>query len=67
MPMKKGKSRETISENIREFHKSDRYKATKRKSGKKTADKQAVAAALEKARDSGARIPKRKAARKRAG
>lgn len=65
MPMKKGKSRETISENIKEFHKGDRYKATKRKSGKKAADKQAVAAALNKARDSGAKIPKKKGSGKK--
>lgn len=66
MPLKKGKSRETISKNIEEFHDSDTYAATKRKSGKKAADKQAVAVALSTARESGARIPRKKAAKKAA-
>jgi hypothetical protein len=64
MPLKKGKSRETVSKNIEEFHDSDTYNRTKAKSGKKKADKQAVAVALSKARESGARIPKKKAAKK---
>jgi hypothetical protein len=54
MPLKKGKSRETISENIAEMIESGYPK------------KQAVAASLNQARRSGARIPKRrKKARKR--
>lgn len=53
MPLKKGKSRGVISENIREFHTGKTYAATKRKFGKKRADKQAVAAALSTARRSG--------------
>jgi hypothetical protein len=61
--MKKGKSRETISKNIEEFHHGERYEATKRKSGKQAADKQAVAAALNMARESGAKIPRKKPAR----
>lgn len=65
MPMKKGTSRETISKNIEEFHGGERYAATKRKSGKKAADKQAVAAALNEARESGAKIPRKKAAAKK--
>lgn len=52
MPLKKGKSQETIEENIGEFHKGSVYKKTKRKYGKKRADKQAEAAALESARRS---------------
>ena len=49
MPMKEGSSQETISENISEFHKGKTYARTKRKFGKEKADKQAVAAALNKA------------------
>jgi len=46
MPMKKGKTQETISGNISEFHKGDTYAHTKAKFGKRKADKQAVAAAM---------------------
>jgi hypothetical protein len=46
MPLKKGKSRRVVSQNIREFHSGKTYARTKRKFGKKRADKQAVAAAL---------------------
>jgi len=48
MPLKKGKSKKTISRNVREMIKSGHPK------------KQAVAAALNTARKSGAKIPKRK-------
>ena len=44
MPMLKGKKH--VSENISEFHKGDTYARTKKKFGKKVADKQAVAAAM---------------------
>lgn len=52
MPLKKGKSRATVSDNIREFHKGKTYARTKAKFGKKKADKQAVAAAMSKRRES---------------
>lgn len=60
MPLKKGKSQETISENIKEFHESETYARTRDKHGKKRADKQAVAVALETARKSGAKVPRKK-------
>jgi len=52
MPLKKGKSQKVISENISEFHKGGTYAKTKAKFGKKTADDQAVAAAMSTARRS---------------
>ena len=48
MPLKKGKSRKVIGENIKEMERSGHPKA------------QSVAAALNTARKSGARIPKKK-------
>lgn len=52
MPLKRGSSKKTISENIREFHTGDTYARTKAKFGKARADKQAVAASLSEARRS---------------
>ncbi len=52
MPLKSGKSKKTVSKNIREFHKGNTYKKTEAKYGKKKADKQAVAAAMAKKRKS---------------
>jgi len=52
MPLKKGKSEKVISENISEFHTGKTYAKTKKKFGKKVADKQAVAAAMSEAKDS---------------
>jgi hypothetical protein len=49
MPMRKGKSKSAVSSNIAEFHHGQRYQAIKRKSGKASADKAAVAAAMRKA------------------
>lgn len=48
MPLRKGKSRETISENIREMIKSGHP------------HEQAIAASLQQARKSGAKIPKKR-------
>jgi len=48
MPLKEGKSKKTISRNIREMIKSGHSK------------KQAIAAALSTARKSGAKIPKKR-------
>lgn len=44
MPMMKGKG--NVSRNIKEFHKGETYAKTANKYGKKTANKQAVAAAI---------------------
>lgn len=52
MPLKRGKSNKTVSSNISELHKGPQFKKTARKHGKKTADKQAVAIALKKKRES---------------
>lgn len=49
MPLKKGRSKKVISENIREFHTGKTYAHTKAKFGKHTADMQAVAAAMRSA------------------
>jgi hypothetical protein len=46
MPLKKGKSRATISSNIREFLKGKTSARTRRKFGKKKAQAQAVAVAM---------------------
>jgi len=53
LPLKRGSSQKTISENIRELHTGKTFTRTKRKFGKKRADKQAVAIALETARKTG--------------
>jgi hypothetical protein len=52
MPLKKGKSQATVSSNISEFHKGKTYGKTRRKFGKKRADKQAVAVAMSEKRKS---------------
>lgn len=59
MPLKKGTSNETISKNIREFHKGETYKKTAAKFGEEKAKRQAIAVALAQARKSGARINKK--------
>jgi len=52
MPLKKGKSRKTVSKNIREFHTGKTYARTRAKFGKKRANKQAVAVAMSQKRKS---------------
>jgi len=53
MPLKAGSSKSTISSNIEEFHSGNTYSKTSKKFGKAKADKQAIAVALSKARESG--------------
>lgn len=55
MPLKKGKSKKTISSNISEFHKGKTFAHTAAKFGKAKANKQAIAVAMSTARKSGAR------------
>jgi len=54
-PLKKGKSRKTVSSNIRELHQGKTYARTRRKFGAKKANKQAVAIALSTKRKSAAK------------
>ena len=56
MPLASGKSRKTISANIRELHSGPTYAHTAKKFGAKRAQAQSVAIALSKARE---RVPKR--------
>jgi hypothetical protein len=49
MPLKKGKSPKIIGDNIAEFHGGETYAKTMKKFGKKKANKQAVAVAMQKA------------------
>lgn len=51
MPLRKGKGKKVVSQNIREFHTGKTYARTRAKFGKKKADKQAVAVALSKSRE----------------
>lgn len=57
MPLLKGKSKKIISSNISEFHKGKTFKATAKKFGKKKANKQAIAVALNTARKSKINLP----------
>jgi hypothetical protein len=49
MPIKKGKSKKVVGENISELHSGKTHAKTQKKFGKKKADKQSVAIALKKA------------------
>lgn len=53
MPLKPGKSKATVSANIKELHTGKTFARTKQKFGKAKADKQAVAIALSEKRKSG--------------
>lgn len=53
MPLKRGKSKRVRSENFRELGRGKTYARTKRKSGKRAANKQRVAIVLNQARRSG--------------
>ena len=64
MPLKKGKSKKTISKNISEFHKGKTFAKTAKKFGKDKANKQAVAVALSTARKSKTNAKKTKGTRK---
>jgi hypothetical protein len=55
MPLKRGKSKEVMSENITEFHKGKTYARTAAKFGKDKANKQAVAVAYSQQRRAGKR------------
>jgi len=55
MPLQPGSSRKTISHNIRELHEGRTWERTAMEYGKKKADKQSVAIALNEARKSGKR------------
>ena len=52
MPLKPGTSSETVRSNISELHSGNTYARTKAKFGKDKADKQAVAIAMDKKRES---------------
>ncbi len=58
MPLKQGNSQEVISENIAELHQGKTFQRTRRKFGKAKANKQAVAIALEQARQSKTGLPR---------
>lgn len=60
MPLRKGKSKKVVSQNISELHSGKTYTATKSKFGKKKADKQAVAIAMSTARKSNKKKGKKK-------
>lgn len=67
MPLKKSKSKKAVGENIRELHKGATHAKTERKFGKKKADKQSVAIALENQRKSGGRSARPRPMRKDKG
>lgn len=53
MPLHKGSDKETTRKNFEEFGKGKTYSRTKRKSGKRKADKQRIAVVLKNKRESG--------------
>ena len=52
MPLKSGKSKKVVSENIKEFSKGETFSKTKEKFGSDKARRQAIAVALSNARKS---------------
>lgn len=58
MPLKPGKK--NVGANIAELHTGKTHARTQAKSGKAAADRQSVAIALDAARRSGAKIPKKR-------
>lgn len=63
MPLKKGTSKATTRKNFEEFGAGKTYSATKKRFGKKRADKQRIAVVLKNKRES-AHGKKRKSGRK---
>ena len=61
-PLKKGKGKATVSKNIKEMMKSSTFASDKPAPKRQ---EMAVAAALDKARKSGAKIPKKGGSKKR--
>lgn len=66
MPVKAGKSKKTIGSNIEELKTGNTHARTQAKEGKEAADKQSIAIALDKARESGANIPRTQTRTRRA-
>jgi hypothetical protein len=60
MPLLAGSSNDTVSANISELHHGKTFRRTKKKYGKKKAQKQAIAIALSKKRESKRKKLKRK-------
>ena len=52
MPLKPGKSQKVVSKNIKEIHSGPQYQKTKREHGAAVANKQAIAIAESKKRES---------------
>ena len=55
MPLEKGTSRATTKRNFEEFGKGKTYARTKKRHGKRKADKQRIAVVLKNKRESGGR------------
>lgn len=60
MPLKRGTSRKTTEENFHELRHGGTFSRTKKKYGKRRAQKQMVAIALENKRESGKKRTRRK-------
>lgn len=65
MPLRKGTDRKTTRENFEEFGRGKTYQRTKRRFGKKRADKQRIAAILNNKRKSARKAKHRKSYRGR--